>query len=122
VVGLYSTWELLGLFVIQVMTALDTVIDDAATEEMSVGAGSGGALLTVNLTGTAAAMNPAAAPETVAPPVGAVREAVGGVTGTAVVGAVGETAGGATGAAFVGSSARKTSLRAEPFMSEVNKT
>jgi hypothetical protein len=122
VVGLYSIWESLGLFVIQVMTAPDTVIDDAATEEMSVGAGSGGALRTVNVTGRAAAMNPAAAPETVAPPVGDVREAVGGATGGAFVGAVGETAGSATGTAFVGSSAKKTSLRAEPFMSEVNKT
>jgi hypothetical protein len=117
VVGLYSTWESLGLFVTQAMTAPDTVIDDAATEEMS-----GGALLTANVTGTAAAMNPAAAPETVAPPGGAVREGVGGATDTAFVGTAGETAGDATGTAFVGSSARKTSLRAEPFMSEVNKT
>jgi hypothetical protein len=46
------------------------------------------------------------APETVAPFAGAVRE----------------TAGGATGTPEVGSSARKTSLRAEPFISEVNKT
>jgi hypothetical protein len=44
--------------------------------------------------------------ETVAPFAGAVRETVGGV---AVTGAV-------------GNSVRKTSLRGEPFMSEVNKT
>jgi hypothetical protein len=58
-VGPYSTWESLGLFVTQVMMAPETVIDEATTEEMSVGAGGGGALFTVTVTGTAAAISPA---------------------------------------------------------------
>ncbi|OLC29130.1 MAG: hypothetical protein AUH31_07570 [Armatimonadetes bacterium 13_1_40CM_64_14] len=58
-VGPYSTWESLGLFVVQVMVAPDTMMDEAATAEMSVGAGGGGALFTVTGTGTAAAISPA---------------------------------------------------------------
>jgi hypothetical protein len=54
----------------------------------------------------AVAVTATAGPETVEPFAGAVRETVGGVTGTP----------------DMGSSAKKTSLRGEPFMSEVNKT
>jgi hypothetical protein len=41
------------------MTAPDTVIDDAVTEEMRVGAGGGGALFTLTVTGRAAVISPA---------------------------------------------------------------
>ncbi|OLC29129.1 MAG: hypothetical protein AUH31_07565 [Armatimonadetes bacterium 13_1_40CM_64_14] len=39
VLGPYSTWESLGLSVVQVMVAPATVIDVATTEEMSGGVG-----------------------------------------------------------------------------------
>jgi hypothetical protein len=39
VVGPYSTWESLGLSVVQVIAAPDGVIDEATTEEMSGGVG-----------------------------------------------------------------------------------
>jgi hypothetical protein len=41
VVGPYSTWESLGLSVVQVIAPPDAVIDETTTEEMSGGVGDG---------------------------------------------------------------------------------